>query len=115
MVIAVQEEIWRRTCSITCSNMNRRLLSLRYVDNRLWISERRFEQFPGVRLFLNSRFYGGDIILEDEPAYDFVGFSLGLHNRRIHYNRHQGFAQHLFGIPRPSAAQWRVGKSPHHQ
>ena len=71
VVIAAQEEIWRHTFSITCSNMNRHLLSLRYFDNRLWISERRFEQLPGVRLFLNSRFYGGDIILEDEPAYDF--------------------------------------------
>ena len=86
MVIAAQEEIWRRTFSITCSSVSRNLLSLRYVDNRLWISERRFEQLPGVRLFLNSRFYGGDIILEDEPAYDFVGFSLDLHDR-IHYNR----------------------------
>ena len=26
-------------------------------------------------------------MLEDEPAYDFVGFSLDLHNRRILYNR----------------------------
>ena len=42
--------------------MSRNLLSLRYVDNRLWISERRVEQLPGVKLFLNSRFYGGDII-----------------------------------------------------
>ena len=38
MVIAAQEEIWRRTFSITCSSMSRNLLSLRYVDNRLWIS-----------------------------------------------------------------------------
>ena len=39
MVIAAQEEIWRRTFSITCSSMSRNLLrlSLRYVDNRLWI------------------------------------------------------------------------------
>ena len=55
MVIAAQE-IWRRTFSVTCSSMSRNLLSLRYVDNRLWISERRSEQLPGVRLFLNSRF-----------------------------------------------------------
>ena len=87
MVIAAQEEIWGRAVSVTCSNMNRNLLSLRYVDNRLWISERRFEQLPAVRLFLDSRFYRGDIILDDEPAVDFVGFSLDLHNRRIHYNR----------------------------
>ena len=55
MVIAAQEEIWHRTFSITGSGMNRNLLSLRlrYVDNRLWISERRFEQLPGVRLFVN--------------------------------------------------------------
>ena len=46
--IAAQEEIWRRTFSITCSSMSCNLLSLRYVDNRLWISERRFEQLPGV-------------------------------------------------------------------
>ena len=39
------------------------------------------------RVFLNSRFYGGDIVLEDEPAFDFVGFSLDLQNRRILYNR----------------------------
>ena len=87
MVIAAQEEIGRRTFSITCSSMSRNLLSLRYLDNRLWISERRFEQLLGVRMFLNSRCYGGDIILEDEPAYDFVGFSLDLHNRCIYYNR----------------------------
>ena len=67
--------------------MSRNLFSLRYVDNRLCISERRLEQLPGVRLFLNSRFYEGDIILEDEPAFDFVGFFLDLHNRRIHHNR----------------------------
>ena len=83
MVIAAQEEIWRRTVSITRSSVSRNLIGLRYVDNRLWISERRFEQMPGVRLFLNSRFYGGDIVLEDEPAFDFVGFSLDLQNRRI--------------------------------
>ncbi|CAE7275386.1 mettl21a [Symbiodinium sp. CCMP2456] len=87
MVIAAQEEIWRRTFSITCSNMNRALLSLRYVDNRIWISERRFEQLPGIRLLLNNHFYGGDITLEDEPAYDFVGFSLDFEQRRIMYNR----------------------------
>ncbi|CAE7391639.1 unnamed protein product [Symbiodinium sp. CCMP2456] len=86
-VIAAQEEIWRRTFSITCSSMYRALLSLRYVDNRIWISERRFEQLPGVRLLLNNRFYGGDIALEDEPAYDFVGFSLDFEQRRIMYNR----------------------------
>ena len=68
-------------------SMSRNLFSLRYVDNRLCISERRLEQLPGVRLFLNSRFYEGDIILEDEPAFDFVGFFLDLHNRRIHHNR----------------------------
>ena len=47
MVIAAQEEIWRRTFNISCSNMNRSLLGLRYVDNRLWLSESRFEQPPG--------------------------------------------------------------------
>ena len=87
MVIAAQEEIWRRTFSITCSNMNQALLSLRYVDNRLWISESRFEQLLGIRLLLNNHFYGGSIIFEDEPAYDFVGFSLDFEQRRILYNR----------------------------
>ena len=56
-----QEEIWRRTFSVTCSSMSHYLFSLRYVDNRLWISERRFEQLLGVKLFLNSKFFGGDI------------------------------------------------------
>ena len=46
--------------------------------------ERRFEQLPGVKLFLNSKFYGGGIVLEDEAAYGFVGFSL---DSRILYNR----------------------------
>ena len=87
MVIAAQEEIWRRTFSITCCSMNQAQLGLRYVDNRLWISESRFEQLPGIRLLLNNHFYGGSIILEDEPAYDFVGFSLDFEQRRILYNR----------------------------
>ena len=40
------------------------------------------------QLFLNSRFYGGDIVLEDEPAFDCVAFSLlDLQNRGILYNR----------------------------
>ncbi|OLP78836.1 hypothetical protein AK812_SmicGene40935 [Symbiodinium microadriaticum] len=53
MVIAAQEEIWRRTFNISCPNMNRSLLSLRYVGNRLWLSESRFEQLPGIRLLLH--------------------------------------------------------------
>ena len=91
--------------------MSHYLFSLRYVDNRLWISERRFEQLLGVKLFLNSKFFGGDIVLQGEPAYDFVGFSLNLHNCRVLYNR---ASQYLFGISGSSAAQRGVGKSPHH-
>ncbi|OLP77811.1 hypothetical protein AK812_SmicGene42086 [Symbiodinium microadriaticum] len=67
--------------------MNKSLLCLRYVDNRLWISEERVASLPGVRLFLSNHFYGGDILLEDEPAYDFVGFSLDIPARTIRYNR----------------------------
>ena len=67
--------------------MNRSLLCLRYVDNRLWISEDRFAALPGIRLFLSSHFYGGNIVLEDEPAFDFVGFSLDIPDRVIRYNR----------------------------
>ena len=72
-MVAAQEEIWRRTFNISCSNMNRSILGLRYVDNRLWLSESRFEQLPGIRLLLNNHFYGGSIVLEEEPAYEFVG------------------------------------------
>ena len=43
--------------SITCSSVSRNLLSLRYVDNRLWISERRFEQLPGVPTVLEQPFF----------------------------------------------------------
>ena len=87
MVIAAQEEIWRRTFNISCSNMSRSLLGLRYVENRLWLSERRFEQLPGIRLLLNNYFYGGSIILEEEPAFEFVGFTLDFEQRRILYSR----------------------------
>ena len=87
MMIAAQEEVWRRSFSITCSNMNRCMLVLRYVDNRLWLSEQRFAQLPAVKLFLNNRFYGGNILLEEEPAFDFVGFILDVDHRRIAYNR----------------------------
>ena len=87
MVIAAQEEIWRRTFNISCSNMSRSLLGLRYVDNRLWLSESRFEQLPGIRLLLNNYFYGGSIILEEEPAFEFVGFTLDFEQRRILYSR----------------------------
>ena len=52
-----RNEIWRRAFSITCSSMNRSLPCLRYVGNRLWMSERRVEQLPGVRALLNSHFY----------------------------------------------------------
>ena len=87
MVIAAQEEIWRRTFNISCSNMSRSLLGLRYVDNRLWLSERLFEQLPGIRLLLNNYFYGGSITLEEEPAFEFVGFTLDFEQRRILYSR----------------------------
>ena len=87
MVIAAQEEIWRCTFNISCSNMSRSLLGLRYVDNRLWLSERRFEQLPGIRLLLNNYFYGGSIILEEEPAFEFVGFTLDFEQCRILYSR----------------------------
>ena len=40
------------------------------------ISEERFATLAGVRLFLSNHFYGGNIVLQDEPAFDFVGFSL---------------------------------------
>ena len=88
MVIFAHEEIWRHTFSRSFSNMNRSLLCLRYVDNRLWIPEDRFATLPGVRLFLsNHHVYAGNIVLEDEPAFDFVGFSLDVPERVIRYNR----------------------------
>ena len=39
--------------------MNRSLLCLRYVENRLWISEPAIA--VRLQLFLNNRFYGGDV------------------------------------------------------
>ena len=66
--------------------MNHSLLCLRCVDNRLWISD-KFATLPGVRLFLSNHSYGGIIVLEDEPAFDFVGFLLDVPERVIRYNR----------------------------
>ena len=100
MVISAHEEVWRRTFSQSFSAMNRNLLCLRYVDNRLWISEDTVASLPGVRLFLSNHFYGGDIILEDEPAYDFVGFSLDIPARTIRYNR----SCHFKDLPSPLSA-----------
>ena len=59
------------------SGMNRSLLCLRYVDNRLWISEDCVAKLPGLLLFL------GGITLEDEPTVDFGGFTLDLQNNRL--------------------------------
>ncbi|OLQ03503.1 hypothetical protein AK812_SmicGene13568 [Symbiodinium microadriaticum] len=69
MVVALQEEIWQRTFRQTCLSMNRSLLCLRYIDNRLWISEPAIA--TRVQLFLNNPFCGGDITLEDERKLGF--------------------------------------------
>ena len=100
MVISAREEVWRRTFSQSFSSMNCSLLCLRYVDNRLWISEDRIASLPGVRLFLSNHFYGGNIALEDEPAVDFVGFSLDIPARTIRYNR----SCHIKDLPSPLSA-----------
>ena len=69
------------------SGKNRSILCLRYVDDHLCISEPAIAALPGVQLFLNDRCCGGDISFEDEPGFDFVGFTLGLQNRCVLYNR----------------------------
>ena len=107
MVISAHEEVWRRTFAQSFSSMNRNLLCLRYVDNRLWISKDRVASLPGVRLFLSNHFYGGDIVLEDEPAYDFVGFSLDIPARTIRYNRNC----HIKDLP---LGQWVTVPRLHH-
>ncbi|CAE7562422.1 unnamed protein product [Symbiodinium microadriaticum] len=48
MVVAAQEEIWQRTFRQTCLGMNRSLLCVRYVDNRLWIPEPAIVTLPEV-------------------------------------------------------------------
>ena len=97
--------------------MNRNLLCLRYVDNRLWISEDRVASLPGVRLFLSNHFYGSDIALEDEPAYDLVGFSLDIPNRvpsgTIGTSTSRTF-EVLCRLLHRTFFQWVTGPSPHH-
>ena len=48
----------------------------------------------------SNHFYGGNIVLEDEPAFDFVGFSLDIPARTIRYNR----SCHIKDLPSPLSA-----------
>ena len=100
MVIAAQEEVWARTFRQTVRGLGSRFLSLRYVDNRLWMSDRSTARLPGVQLLLTSSFYGGRILLEDEPALDFLGFTLDLQKRSVMYNR----ACQAADLPNPQSA-----------
>ena len=82
MVVAVNEQIWSDSYKHILQPSNL-FFRTRYVDNRLMIVPKRL---LGLRCFheiLCSEFYQPPILLEDEPALQFLGFDVNLSERRI--------------------------------
>ena len=74
MVVALSEEIWYRTYRTTLSTMDLTARLLRYVDNRLCLSDPSWDYEICFANFLHPEFYGHPIILETEPDQEFLGF-----------------------------------------
>ena len=74
--IALSEEIWYRTYRTTLSTMDLTARLLRYVDNRLCLSDPSWDYEICFANFLHPEFYGHPIILETEPDQEFLGFCI---------------------------------------
>ena len=84
MVVALSEEIWYRTYRTTLSSMDLTVRLLRYVDNRLCLSDPCWDYEICFANFLHPEFYGHPIILETEPDQEFLGFCIEFENCRFY-------------------------------
>ena len=93
MVVALSEEIWYRTYRTTLSNMDLTARLLRYVDNRLCLSDPSWDYEICFANFLHPEFYGHPIILETEPDQEFLGFCIEFEPFALRYSPPRDFNQ----------------------
>ena len=93
MVVALSEEIWYRTYHTTLSTMDLTARLLRYVDNRLCLSDPCWDYEICFANFLHPEFYGHPIILETEPDQEFLGFCIEFEPFALRYSPPRDFNQ----------------------
>ena len=93
MVVALSEEIWYRTYSTTLTTMDLTARLLRYVDNRLCLSDPSWDYEICFANFLHPEFYGHPIILETEPGQEFLGFCIEFEPFALRYSPPRDFNQ----------------------
>ena len=93
MVVALSEEIWYQTYRNTLVNMDLSSRLLRYVDNRLCLSDPSWEYEICFANFLHPEFYGKPIILETEPDQEFLGFCIEFEPFALRYSPPRDFNQ----------------------
>ena len=93
MVVALSEEIWYRTYRTTLSTMDLTARLLRYVDNRLCLSDPSWDYEICFANFLHPEFYGNSIILETEPDQEFLGFCIEFEPFALRYSPSRDFNQ----------------------
>ena len=93
MVVALSEEIWYKTYRTTLSNMDLTARLLRYVDNRLCLSDPSWDYEICFANFLHPEFYGHPIILETEPDQEFLGFCIEFEPFALRYSPPRDFNQ----------------------
>ena len=86
MVVALSEEIWYRTYRTTLTTMDLTARLLRYVDNRLCLSDPSWDYEICFANFLHPEFYGHPIILETEPDQEFLGFCIEFEPFALRYS-----------------------------
>ena len=82
MVVAVNEQVWIDSYKHILKPSSL-FFRTRYVDNRLMIVPNRLLNLQCIQQVLHPEFYQPPILLEDEPAFQFLGFDIDLPNRRI--------------------------------
>ena len=93
MVVALSEEIWYRTYRTTLTTMDLTARLLRYVDNRLCLSDPSWDYEICFANFLHPEFYGHPIILETEPDQEFLGFCIEFEPFALRYSPPRDFNQ----------------------
>ena len=91
MVVALSEEIWYQTYSITLATMDLSSRLLRYVDNRLCLADPSWDYEICFANFLHPEFYGKPIILETEPDQEFLGFCIEFEPFALRYSPPRDF------------------------
>ena len=93
MVVALSEEIWYQTYKSTLANMDLSYRLLRYVDNRLCLTDPSWDYEICFANFLHPEFYGRPIILETEPDQEFLGFCIEFEPFALRYSPPRDFNQ----------------------